>query len=203
MTVLFTTLGFDEKFQVRAVMRWGRELEEVVIMGSFEEERAKKALDSLTNLLKTTNIKYEVLEVNPHDILDAVIKIGNKIEEFKGKKMVFNLSGGMRILMLASLLAILIKDVDATIEVETEDMKYLATVEVRDFKPVKLTEDHLKVLKAISEGFNSVNSIRNHLDMPLSTVWRRVRDLKEMGLVDENLKLTFKGELVVRSSSFS
>ncbi|BCU69796.1 CRISPR-associated CARF protein Csa3 [Stygiolobus caldivivus] len=203
MVVLFTTLGFDEKFQVRAFMRWFRELESVVVIGSFSEERAKKALNSLLDVANKANVKYDVLEVNPYDTVDMVVKIGGKIEEYKGKELVFNLSGGMRVISLTVLLVLSLKDVDAKVEVETEDMRHLATLNVRDFRPLSVSEEHLKVLSAVKAGYNSVNSIHKYLDLPLSTVWRRVKDLKEMGLVDENMRVTFRGELVLSTSSFS
>ena len=203
MVVLFTTLGFDEKFQVRAFMRWFRELEGVVVIGSFKEERAKKALNSLLNVVNTANVKYDVLEVDPYDTVDMVVKIGGKIEEYKGKELVFNLSGGMRVITVTVLLVLFLKDVNAKVEIETEDMRHLTSLNVRDFRPVSVSEEHLKILGAVKAGYNSVNSIHKYLDLPLSTVWRRVKDLKDMGLVDENMKLTFRGELVLSTSSFS
>jgi CRISPR-associated protein Csa3 len=203
VTVLLTTLGFDEKFQVRAFMRWFKELEGVVIFGSFENDLAKKALNSLVGVINSANVKYEVVEVNPYDFKELVFKVGRKLEDYKGKKLVFNLSGGMRVLSVALLLTLLLKDVDAIVELETEDFKGYFQFSTSDFKPVSLSKDHLEVLKAIKEGYNTVNSIHKRLNMPLSTVWRRVNDLKEMGLIDNGMRLTFKGELVLSTTYFS
>jgi predicted transcriptional regulator len=47
------------------------------------------------------------------------------------------------------------------------------------------------------------NSIHKRLNMPLSTVWRRVNDLKEMGLIDNSMRLAFKGEPVLSTTYFS
>lgn len=205
MTVLFVTLGFDEKFQVRAVMRWYSELERVIIVGSFNGEKAKKALDSLVEVLNKGEVQYEVIDVNPRDPIDVVVKVGYKIEENKGKKLVFNLSGGMRVLGILTLLTALMNGVDAEVELETEDFSGIVKFNVNDFTPVrkKLDEVDLKVLDAAEKGYNTVTSISKYVGIPVSTTWRRVKELKEEGLLNEELKITFKGRLIIASHGFS
>ncbi|MGC9113014.1 CRISPR-associated CARF protein Csa3 [Acidilobus sp.] len=208
MTVLVVTLGYDEKFQLRAVSRWfGRDLRKVVIVGSFDDDKAKRALSSLEDYLDKLGVQHERVEVNPHDMADIVIKAGRLLASLAGQDVVVNLSGGMRILIVGVLAAVLLREAKVTIEIETEDLAHLATFTSSDLMPVKLTEDHIKVLNAIREGHTSVNSIHSYLGMPLSTTWRKVKDLKDQGLVVEDdsgkLGLTFKAVVEIALHSFS
>lgn len=205
--MLIATLGYDEKFQLRAVGRWfGRGLSKVVVVGSFDDDKARRALSSLEDYLDKLGIQHERVEVNPHDMTDIVVKVGKLLASLAGQDVVVNLSGGMRIIIIGVLAAIILREAKVTIEVETEDFAHLATFTSGDLMPVRLTEDHIKVLKAIREGYTTINSIHGYLGMPLSTTWRKVKDLKDQGLVVEDngrLSLTLKAVVEIELHSFS
>ncbi|WP_338602900.1 CRISPR-associated CARF protein Csa3 [Sulfolobus tengchongensis] len=196
--ILIVTLGFDEKFQIRAIMRRAPNLEKVIITGSFKEEKAKKALDSLMEFFKMTGFSFELVEVDPHDFYGTVVTMSRLILSNQGKEFVVNLSGGMRSLILAVLSSFILTNMDAEVEVETEDFKKVITFKISDLRAPSLSADHINILDAISKGYNTVNSIHNLLNMPLSTVWRRLRELRSDGLVTEDNRLTEKGKLMLK-----
>jgi CRISPR-associated protein Csa3 len=205
MNILLVTIGFDEKFQIRALMRRFKEIDKVVIVGYFNEERAKKALESFINVINTAGVSYESLEVNPYSFDDLIVRISKFINKNKGNRLIVNLSGGMRILILGVILSFIINYVDAEIEVETEDFKTAVSIRLKDLMPISLSNDHINILKAIKEGYVSINSLHSYLKIPLSTVWRRVKELKSEGLLTEDLQLTYRGKLLLKiyESDFS
>lgn len=201
MNILVVTLGFDEKFLIRAFMRRFNELNKVVIVGSFDNEKSMNALRSFEDLIqKVGGPSYDVLEVKPYPFDELVVRVSQFIRKYKGSRFILNLSGGMRIIILGVLFAFLINGVDAEIEVETENFEHLINFKISDFKPVDLSDIHLNILKAIKDGYRTVNSIHKYLGIPLSTVWRRVQEMKDQGILaeDAELKLTNKGELLLK-----
>ncbi|WP_338602780.1 CRISPR-associated CARF protein Csa3 [Sulfolobus tengchongensis] len=197
--ILIVTLGFEEKFQVRAVMRNNSNLEKVIIIGYFNEEKSQKALKSFSDFLKIANINQEILEVDPHDFFEVISKLSKVILSNQGNEFVVNLSGGMRSLTLAVFSTFLILNIDAKVEIETEDFKTLITFKISDILfPKSIGDDHIMILNAIKKGYKTVNSIHKVLNMPVSTVWRRVRELRELGLLDKNNEITTKGEIALK-----
>ena len=161
MIVIFT-LGFDVKFQLRSLVKRTKDVEKVVIVGEFNDARAKNALEALVNFLGTINVPHETIGVNLHDFQDMVVKVARYLLSNPEKEFLANLSGGMRSLTLAVLSAFLLTGVDAEVEIETEDFATVYTFRVKDISPLStpLTKDHIEVLKAIYEGFNSTGSIQ-------------------------------------------
>jgi len=198
MKVLLVSLGFDEKFQIRSVMRNYKEIDKVVIIGRLDNEKSKKALDSLSEFLRTTGVDFEFVEVDPHDFNDTVAKLISIISKYKSKGFIVNLSGGMRILIIEILVAFTLSGINAKVEVETEDFLSVITFETDYLRPLSLSPDHINILNAIRKGYNTITAIHKYVGLPLSTTWRRVKDLQREGLITEDLRLTEKGELAIR-----
>jgi len=199
MIAIFT-LGFDIKFQIRALVKRAKSIEKVVTIGGFSEEKAKKALEDFTSFLNQVGIPYESIEVDPHDFQGIVVKVGKLIISNPGEDFLINLSGGMRLLNFAVFSAFLLTGVDAEVEIETEDFKTVYDFRVKDVLPLStpLTKDHIEILKAINEGYNSTSSISKRAGVPLTTTWRRLNELKKEGLIDESNNLTNKGKIIVK-----
>jgi len=199
MIAIFT-LGFDIKFQIRALVKRAKSIEKVVTIGGFSEEKAKKALEDFTSFLNQVGMPYESIEVDPHDFQGIVVKVGKLIISNPGEEFLINLSGGMRLLNFAVFSAFLLTGVDAEVEIETEDFKAVYDFRVKDVLPLStpLTKDHIEILKAINEGYNSTSSISKRAGVPLTTTWRRLNELKKEGLIDDSNNLTNKGKILVK-----
>ena len=199
MIAIFT-LGFDIKFQIRALVKRAKGVDKVVIIGGFSEEKSKKALEDFTSFLNEVSIPYKSIEVDPHDFQDIVVKVGKLIVSNPGEEFLINLSGGMRLLNFAVFSAFLLTGVDAEVEIETEDFKTVYNFRVKDVLPlsIPLTKDHIEILKAIYDGLNSTSSISKRAGVPLTTTWRRLNELKKEGLIDDSNNLTNKGKIIVK-----
>ncbi|MCY0860531.1 MAG: CRISPR-associated CARF protein Csa3 [Sulfolobaceae archaeon] len=208
---LVTTLGFDEKFQIRSLMRHSGEVEEVIIVKPKEADenkdtakKARAALNSFQEILNKLGVKYEVIDIEINNLEAALIKLVQRFKELKGKKVVVNVSGGMRALILEVIFSFLILGMDVDFEMETEDFSALLTFSSNDVNFTELDEDEKALLIAVNKGVNTVNRLHKNLNIPLSTAWRRVRKLESKGCLkrtatenaNSKLELTLKGRIL-------
>ena len=100
--IIFATLGFDEKFIIRDILRRGiKEESKLLIFTSSEDSRVEKAFMTLKTTFISIPLKIEKYRINIENPFSAISEIRNIIlENIKGhSEIVFNLSGGQRILL--------------------------------------------------------------------------------------------------------
>ena len=206
MSRLFViTIGFDEKFPLRAVVRRGISPGDRVLLLTAHpiDERNQKAISMFKRMLNNLveNVKIEVLEVPVEDLPKAVKKIRSKVNELKTAQIELNLSGGMRALFLEVLLALVSMPIisDVPIEVELEDGRAVITAWLSWFRaPIPSYED-LIIMRAISEkGFTTLDELVDHftediegvqiVKYPRSTLHRKLSKLVKAGLVSISRK---------------
>ena len=191
------TLGFEEKFAVRALVRRGLEVGDLVVLitGPIIDKVAK-AINYVKEFLKYfEGIDIQVFEVSEvHEFTEAVPRIKKLIKELLNKYdfIVANLSGGMRALIIEVLTSIILlpKELKSRVivELDTEDSK--ATIEIPKelnimINPPELgvKEDIIKVI--IDEGGEAdIYTIARRLEKDESTIRRQLEVLKELGLIE-------------------
>jgi len=189
---LLLTLGFDEKFCYRAILRHGiSEGDKIVLVTAKIVNRVKKAYDWIKTFVNTSysNVEMKLIELNVEDTIGSIKKVLEILEELEGYHIVINLSGGMRILSFIVLLSLLFKEIrNAVIEIELEDFSGVVRIPVilltlPSIKE-KLGEEKIKILKAIRDGKNNVKSIAEYLNKDQSTIRRHISSLKKLGLIE-------------------
>lgn len=140
---------------------------------------------------KEITTSAEVIAVRGFE--DALVKVSELIMKNKGKEFVIDFNDAPMHLMLATLSAFILLNTNAT--VLFDDLQ----LTISDVSPLKipLTSDHVEVIKAIGQGFTSVGSISRNTGIPATSVWRRLRELEEEGVIDNSRKLTYKGKLLL------
>lgn len=189
---LLLTLGFDEKFCYRAILRHGiSEGDKIVLVTAKIVNRVKKAYDWIKTFVNTSysNVEMKLIELNVEDTIGSIKKVLEILEELEGYHIVINLSGGMRILSFIVLLSLLFKEIrNAVIEIELEDFSGVVRIPVilltlPSIKE-KLGEEKIKILKTIRDGKNNVKSIAEYLNKDQSTIRRHISSLKKLGLIE-------------------
>jgi len=190
-TALIATLGFDEKFCYRAILRHGiKEGDKIVLFTAEIVEKVEKAYEWIRKLLQTSYgdaVDIEIIQLNIKDLEGSIKKVLRKIEEIENFRIIVNLSGGMRALIIIVLLACIIKSPrNLKIEVETEDFSRIVEVPYALLNLIKLQlgEDKLEVLKSIKEGVGDVKSIAKRLNRDESTIRRHISTLENIGLIE-------------------
>lgn len=188
MTVLVVTLGFDERFAMRSIMRHGDRLSRVLVVHSEPvEERARLAENRVREFVERylSGVSLEVVVVDASDLAGSVAVLRKRLAEFVGEEVVLNLSGGMRSLGLEVLLAAVYSGVDAVVEVELENLRGFVSFDLGMLAGRIPSSDELRVLSALSSYGETLDELSNKLSMPRSTVFKRLRSLVGRGLVRE------------------
>ncbi len=202
--LLVYTLGFDEKFAIRAFTRHDLNIGDKVLLITARPvvERVEKAYLTLEEFIRKYyqgKIDLELFPVNLSSFIDAVCTIKDRfIREFSNNifdRIIINLTGGLRVLVLSTFTALLFLPENITkhkyihIEVEFEDSSRLIEIPSQIIHIITfantLTDEKKKVLRFLLEkGKSTIPDISASLALDPSTVRRHIYDLNEMGLVD-------------------
>lgn len=164
---------------------WGIKSGKVVFV--LEKELSTNILDALT----TVQVPFEV--INVRDFEDTLIKVSKMVRQNLGKDFIVDFTDAQLKIALATVSAFLLLDVKATMLI---DDKQLKTTDISPLK-IPLSNDHIEIIKVIDQGFTSVSSISKRLSIPLTSTWRRVRELKKEEVIDDTTNLTYKGKLLL------
>jgi len=217
------TLGFDEKFAIRSMVSKGlKPGDEVVILmpeGSvgYSQSKAERAFNNLKQFVETVQPKLKIIrvEVEVRDLTSSVAKIQSVIRSSSQREIYANLSGGMRILIIEVLLALVLLGIEAEIEIELEDMEATVKLYSSYFFKEELDWTDRIILSTLLNSEKSVHEIVSEIERDLAesdsqppsrvTVWRRILELEKKRLVDHRnigkmkyYKLTNKGEFLVK-----
>lgn len=190
-TVIVASLGFEERFLLRSVIRRGVKENDkiVVIMPEKGNQRGEKAFQTLKELMDKAFPSLEIVkhEVNIQDFYGTVSNIRNLLSELNLKgNIVLNISGGQRLLILEILAAALSLGINAELEIETEDSSTYLTIPIKTMHPLKLDSVDREILReAAKRGEIRLKDLEK-LEIPKPTIWRKLNRLVEEGLLEKN-----------------
>jgi len=192
--LIIATLGFEEKFMIRTITRHGLDKgDKILLLTGPSTDKSAIAI----NLVKEFITKYYgkdvaliIKEIPIHDIYDAIRTIKqNIINEAKGiMNIIVNLSGGMRILIISTLLALMTLNMKNVIaEIETEDSSTLITIPIEMFliKP-QIRKRHAVILQILAQTQEplTIKTLAEKLKIDDSTTRRHILKLRKMRLVE-------------------
>lgn len=202
-TTLIATLGFDEKFCYRAILRHGiKEGDEVILITAEIVDKVEKAYEWIRRLLQSSysdRVTIRLIKVDVKNPVEAIKNVAELLSNAEGK-VVVNLSGGMRALVVIVLLACVMKP-KARIEIETEDFSSLLEIPSSLLSLIKNepNEIHMEILMAIKKGLNTVHDIAKSLGKDESTIRRQIQELERMELIIAEKRKP----LIVKLTSFA
>ncbi len=212
--VIVLTLGFDEKFAYRAILRHDvREGDVLILISGKMNERVLKAYNMVEEFLKKSfgeQVGLELLEVDPSDVIETIRRIIGVISQYKDRRIIVNLSGGMRAIIVSALLAILLADIrNVHVEIELEDLSGIASFPGHLLRLVSedVRETSLEILRSLSEGSKSVKELAKVMGKDDSTVRKKTQELEALGLVRALkrkplvLEITELGRLLLRATA--
>lgn len=190
-----STLGFDEKFVVRFLMRHGIKQKDkflLIVVKDFERnEKAKNAYNNLRNIVATL-IDQDNFFVLPIDVHDDPIKnirvIANKIISIPQREIRVCLSGGMRILIILVVLALrLVGNRNIAIDVDFEDLSGHRTIQYTALI-ISRNVRWIEILRQIKQGIKGVRQLANVLGLSPATISRELAEMEEKGLIEKKSK---------------
>jgi CRISPR-associated protein Csa3 len=204
-TTLIATLGFDEKFCYRAILRHGiKEGDEIVLITAEIVDKVEKAYDWIKKLVQTSfsdKVAVRLLQLDVKSVEKSIKAVSELVDSAEGR-LIVNLSGGMRALVIIVLIACIMKArKDMTIEIETEDFSSLLLISNGLLRVIREPPSniHLEILNLVKNGVRKAESISRELKRDTSTVRRHLAELERMGLIEAEKKKP----LVVRLTSLA
>lgn len=189
--VLILTLGFDEKFCYRAILRHDiKESDRILIFTGKIIDKTKNAYKMIKEFLHKSygeKIKVDLIELDSSNLIGSMRRVIATLNSLPEDKWIINLSGGMRFVILTVILSVLMhSNRNIVVEMETEDLSSLIIVPPTIFVLIeeKLTDERYEVLKIISEGFSDVKRISSKLKRKRSTIRKHIQALLKMGLIE-------------------
>jgi len=187
--IIVVTLGFEEKFALRAVTRRGaKENDEIVVlMAKDSDERSERAFENFCDVIEKAfqKIKVSRIDVEVKNFSEATKKLIGEFLARKGNEFVFNLSGGFRLLGIEVLLAAILTKVNAKIELELENSSAVIEFPIKWIQ-LDMDEKDKKILSALSEGNASILEISKRTKLSRVTIWRRINKLINYGTISYN-----------------
>ncbi|HID16855.1 TPA: CRISPR locus-related DNA-binding protein [Candidatus Bathyarchaeota archaeon] len=189
LKAFFITLGWTETPGLASITKHGlQEGDEVhFLVPSWEDRGVADALSSLKALIERISPKIPVEEVRvPVDsfeegaarILAALLKASAG-----GKKLIVNLSGGMRALIVEALTAAMLSGVEGlVVEVGAEDRRFSVEATLNAWRGMAIEGAQWRLMKAL-EGKLALSELAGRAGLPLSTAYRSTMALAKMGLV--------------------
>jgi len=117
---------------------------------------------------------------------EAVAKLVEEFQKRSKSNFLVNLSGGFRLLILETLIAVILTEINARVEVELEDSSATVEFPVRWITSKILDEEARKILRMLKEKTKSPSEIVESTGLSKTTVWRRLGKLRDVEIVSYN-----------------
>ena len=189
--IIFATLGFDERFIIRDILRRGiKEETKLLVFTSSEDPRVEEAYTTLKTTFMSMSLKIEKYTINIEDPFSAISEIRNIIlENIKGQsEIVFNLSGGQRILLSYILSIISSERINCEIVMISEDSSFQVSLPSKIFFAKQIDSLSLEIVKMLKEEPLKAGEIIKKLGgdetIGRTTIWRRLKWLIKEGIVE-------------------
>lgn len=208
------TLGFDTRFQMKTLtrIRVGEDDKVLIVRVDEVHEQVDAAERDLVRFVKDIlGVEVHVLRVNVYEPHEAIPAIASRLVEFSPvSKIIADLSGGMRVLVLETLAALLSTFPPSIIDiiVWTENLREMVALNPRSFNIPRLDELSLHILEELDDGVpRSLKELVTLLGKPKTTIYHKLRGLVSEGLVEEMRRpgtvlyvITSSGRLALRFS---
>jgi CRISPR-associated protein Csa3 len=192
LKVLILSLGFDERFAIRSILRTGLSRGDKVLIFTAEPivDKAEKALKIILEFLKKyfEGVECEVISIPTKDFEQSISIIGEQLMNLKklGQDIILNLSGGMRSLIIELIIASILVGLKGIVEVELENLEGYLNFPIDILKMrTPLKEEYKSILNAIIEAREiNLSQLSRKVAMAKSTTHKIVKKMIEEGLIE-------------------
>lgn len=211
MKVFIATIGWTEWPAASAIIAHGLSRGDRIILltPAKRDERSKAAVEEISNFVSKFVPSVEVSEIqipihNPVEAISIIAKLIKK-ETKRGGKIIVNLSGGMRALVIETMLALtLIQTNNIAVELRTEDKVDIQIPRVwGSLAGLSLKEE--QALKVVGErAAPSLGDLAGELKVSIATAHRLLRRLEGLGAMasrkvgrERRIELTQVGRILL------
>ena len=183
MVTIFATLGWEPKSVIPS-LKIRDNVEKLVVYYSLDM-RGEKAYQKLWEYCGSINLALKPVKLKDQfDLIKIANKIRKDIKTYAGKEIIFNITGGTKVMSSAALLACIMEGIPAVYCNEKTGMEEslpLMQIKYEDFlsTPQKRI---LRIIKELGENCTAV-MIAEKANLRKATVSHHVKELENRGLV--------------------
>lgn len=193
VTILVTTLGFDADLILRELSK-SLDIKHIICFSLWVDEASFKRVQSAFNTIKffveklggKAELRYFVMGKGLiRSILNELEKIASEAKDV----IVMNLTGGPRLLVVATIIALLMLDSrfaeKIILSVEGETFEGSLEISLKLMKSLlRLDDDSEKIFRTILiRGRMTASEVSRETGIPKSTTYKKLRELAQMGLL--------------------
>jgi len=180
---------------------------------NYSQDKAETALSNLKRFIQTVQpeVKVNEVKIDIKNVAKAVSKIMGAIKNSNQKSIYTNLRGGMRLVILETLISLIQLGMESEIDVEPEDMSGGVRLYTGYFDRALLEYEDKLILASLLGGEKTLLEVTDDIRGDLEgteyrspsrvTIWRRLESLERRGFVNHRVhkrikyfSLTPKGE---------
>lgn len=191
MKLIIVTIGFQTTLILRSLLRHSVTKGDLVyvIAAEASDDYAKARVINAINDIESVIGKVNVIYVKPSNLVDSVIALSDIFSKAnETDEVLLILSGGMRILLIETLLTAIhrVPDTKKTIiHTELENMENYIEIPLNLFK-INLNKEEKEILKALKEEPMNLSELSRALGKSKATVFRKLRKLTRLNLTNRN-----------------
>jgi len=180
MTVLFATLGFTPQAVIPS-LNWAPDLEKVVVFYSIAK-RSHDAMEEVRKACQAREVEFGCYEVKDvHALLPTMEELSRFVDGYKPKDMIFNITGGTKMLSAAALFLCVLRGI-RVIYVREEDRRVVEVPVLRVDYSQLLTKREIEVLETVRTVWdgNKEEDGEGSLSIPLGLVYKKLGGSKSV-----------------------
>lgn len=183
MVTIFATLGWEPKSVIPSLKI--RDNVEKLIVYHSPDKKGEYAYEKLWGYCSSIKLPLTPVKLRDQfDLIKTAKEIRKELRKYAGKEIIFNITGGTKVMSSAALLACILEAVPAVYCNENtgkEEALPLLQIRYKDFltKPQK---NILMIIKQLGGECNAVD-IAKETGLRKATVSHHIKQLEEMGLV--------------------
>jgi len=215
------SVGFDVNLVLRSLLKLGLSDGDIVLLlysksgGEYEQRKVEEAVKTLKSLLSGAGVKHHDVVVTGMDFVGDVAAILKALSERRARSIVASLVGGMRIVLVEAVVALLLyrKFVDASAEIAIHTMRedglYDVLVPLSAMNPPDLGVREAMVLEELGRGLagrprnDVVSAVSRGMGVTESMAYKVLESLERKRLVevrDGAVEVTLLGKLVLAAA---
>ncbi|MGB9828329.1 MAG: CRISPR-associated CARF protein Csa3 [Thermosphaera sp.] len=221
--LVVVSVGFDVNLVLRSLLKLSLTDGDAVLLlysksgGEYEQRKVEEAVKALKNLLSGARVEHHDAVVTGMDFAGDVAAVLKALKEHSERtgRIVASLVGGMRIVIMEALVALILykrfvnTSAEIAVHVMREDGVYDIILPLSAADPPELGPREAEVLRRLGEGLagrarsEAASTVSREMGVTESMAYKVLESLERKGLVeivDGRVELTLLGRLVLAAS---
>jgi CRISPR locus-related DNA-binding protein len=183
MVTIFATLGWEPKSVIPSI-KIRDNVEELVLYYS-PDEKGEKAYKELWDFCSSIDLGLKPTKLkDPFDLIKIANAIRKALKKYAKKEIIFNITGGTKVMSSAALLACILEGVPTVYcneKTGKEEPLPLMQIKYKEFLSTQQKEI-LKIIKELGERCTSV-AVAKKANLKKATVSHHIKELENKGLI--------------------